>query len=146
MNRVACFQRAILATVVCALASCGTTVRAQEKAAASDSPDASTSAEYPQALRGHWMPADMACTKPVNYDSDVLLVIGRDTFGHYEEANKPVAVQRLSAEPDAWMIKSLLNVGGDGYDIPVSEIFVLAGNDQLAIGSKDDIKTYRRCN
>src|SRR3546814_10350412 len=78
------------------------------------------------------MPEDMACTSPINYDSDSLVVIDKDRLGHYEDANKPMEVRQISSEPQAWSIQSLLNVGGDGYDTPISEIFVLRSEEHTS--------------
>src|SRR3546814_18340678 len=89
-------------------------------------------AEYPAQLRGHWMPEDMACTSPINYDSDSLVVIDKDRLGHYEDANKPMEVRQISSEPQAWSIQSLLNVGGAASDTTLPEIFALGGS-QLGI-------------
>jgi len=85
----------------------------------------------------------MACTSPVNYDRDSLVVIEKSHLGHYEDANKPVKVQRISEEPLAWSIQSLLNVEGDGYDASVSEVFLLGGRE-LVIAGKDTAATYHK--
>src|SRR3546814_4850788 len=101
-------------------------------------------AEYPAQLRGHWMPEDMACTSPINYDSDSLVVIDKDRLGHYEDANKLLEVRQISSEPQAWSIQSLLNVGGDGYDTPISEIFVIRGC-MLAFAVTVVVSVYQKC-
>lgn len=147
MNPLRTLPGAALSFVTtCLLASCGTTAAAQSQPVADGAAAGATvTAEYPAKLHGNWMPSDMACTTPINYDSDVLVVIGKDHLGHYEDANKPVSVQQLSSDPKVWSIKSLLNVGGDGYDTPVTEVFVLGGR-QLAIVNDDGIKTYQKCN
>jgi hypothetical protein len=126
------------------LASCATTTAGASQTAASATAASTATAEYPTELHGHWMPVDLACTTPINYDSDVLVVIDKNQLGHYEDASKPVEVRKLSSAPHAWSIKSLLNVAGDGYDVPVSEVFVLGGR-QLAIGGEHGIRSYQRC-
>src|SRR3546814_676214 len=87
---------------------------------------------------------DMACTSPIKYDSDSLVVIDKDRLGHYEDANKTMEVRQSSSEPQAWSIQSLLNVGGDGYDTPISEIFVLGGR-KLGIAGTDGVRVYQKC-
>lgn len=114
---------------------------AQEAPAASAS---TAGTEYPEPLHGHWMPKDMACPSPINYDSDSLIVIDQGQLAHYEDGNKPVRVRQISNEPKGWVIESLLNVSGDGYDTPVTEIFVLGGGGLTIVG-KDDVGTYRKC-
>lgn len=86
----------------------------------------------------------MACPSPINYDSDSLIAIDQDRLAHYEDGNKPIRVRQISTKPQAWAIESLLNVAGDGYDTPVTEVFVLGGGD-LAIAGKDAVGTYRKC-
>src|SRR3546814_2484128 len=85
----------------------------------------------------------MACTSPINYDSVSLVVIDKDRLGHYEDANKPMEVRQISSEPQAWSIQSPLNVGGDGYDTPISEIFVLGGR-KLGIAGTDGVRVYQK--
>ena len=86
----------------------------------------------------------MACTSPINYDGDSLVVIDKNRLGHYEDANIPVEVRQISSEPQAWSIQSLLNVGGDGYDTRVSEIFVLGGR-KLGIVGTDGVRVFQKC-
>lgn len=141
MNAMSVLKQAILVPAICVLASCATSSAAHEPAA---EPGNTIAASFPEELHGHWMPTDLACTTPVNYDSDVLVVIDRDRLTHYEDSNKPVAVRRLSTDPDTWSITSLLGLGGEANDILVSEVFMLSGR-QLAVGSKGGIKSYQRC-
>lgn len=131
--------------VACLLASCGTATAARplqppDEAATGNE----ATAEYPAQLRGHWIPEDMACTSPINYDGDSLVVIDKNRLGHYEDANIPVEVRQISSEPQAWSIQSLLNVGGDGYDTRVSEIFVLGGR-KLGIVGTDGVRVFQKC-
>lgn len=100
---------------------------------------------YPEAILGTWMPEDAACSSPVNYDSDSLIDIGRNQLGHYEDSSKATRVMQISRAPPAWEIDSLLNVGGDGYNLKVSEVFVLIG-DKLIIAGSSHFETYTRCN
>ncbi len=37
---------------------------------------------YPRQIRGTWIPNDVACSSPVNHDSDSLIDIGRNEIGH----------------------------------------------------------------
>lgn len=135
----------LLIAAACLLMACGTTGVARAQIT---EPTAGTSTEvgveYPEPLRGHWMPKDMACPVPINYDSDSLIVIDQGRLAHYEDGNKPVRVREISDEPQAWVIESLLNLAGDGYDIPVTEIFVLGGGG-LTIAGKDEVGIYRKC-
>lgn len=141
VRRAPCSHAVLLTVAAWLLGSCGTTAAEQSRPGAGG---ATATAEYPAELRGHWVPVDMACTTPMNYDSDVLVVIDRNNLGHYEDASKPVEVRKLSSDPHTWAIKSLLNIGGDGYDTPVSEVFALGGA-MLVVVSKDGIKTYQKC-
>lgn len=120
-------------------ATCVLLASAMTGAAASDA-----ASVYPEQLHGHWMPRDMGCPSPINYDSDALVVIDRDRLAHYEDANKPMKVRQVADAPQAWVIDSLLNVSGDGYDIPVTEVFVLAGSALTIVGT-DIVDTYRKC-
>ncbi|MBJ6984204.1 hypothetical protein [Luteimonas sp. MC1750] len=86
-------------------------------------------ATYPDSLHGHWMPRDLDCSVPINYDSDSLVVIDATGLGQYENANKPVNVRQVAAKPRAWVIESLLNISGDGDDTSVTEIFGLREPD-----------------
>lgn len=143
MSRIRFVPHAVfVVAATCMPASCATMTVAAPRP---DSISASTAAEYPQQLRGNWMPTDMACTTPINHDSDVLVVITKNHLEHYEEANKPLEVRRISSDPHAWSVKSMLNFGGDGYNTPLSEVFVLGGL-QLAIVGKNGAKTYQKCN
>ena len=99
---------------------------------------------YPIQIRGTWMPDDISCSSPVNYDSDSLIDIGRNVLGHYEDSSKVTRALQISKTPAAWKIDSLLNVGGDGYHEKVSEIFILSG-DNLIIAGSDGFETYSRC-
>ena len=90
------------------------------------------------------MPNDVACSSPVNHDSDSLIDIGRNELGYYEDLGKATHVVQVSETPPAWRIDSLLNVGGDGYNHKVSELFVLSG-DRLIIAGIDGFETYARC-
>lgn len=90
------------------------------------------------------MPDDVACSSPVNHDSDSLIDIGGNELGHYEDSSKATRVVQISETPPAWSIDSLLNVGGDGYDRKVSELFVLSG-DRLIIAGTDGFETYAKC-
>lgn len=130
---------------VCLLVSCGTTTTARSaKTASGSATGTEAAAEYPVQLRGHWMPEDMACTSPNNYDSDSLVVIDKNRLGHYEDANVPIEVRQISSEPQAWSIQSLLNVGGDGHDTRISEIFVLGGH-KLGIAGTDGVRVFQKC-
>lgn len=101
-------------------------------------------ATYPDPLHGHWMPRDLECPVPINYDSDSLVVIDANGLGQYEDANKPVNVRQVAVEPRAWVIESLLNISGDGYDIPVTEMFVFGGRTLTIVG-EDKVATLRKC-
>lgn len=103
-----------------------------------------STANYAEAILGTWMPEDVACSSPVNYDSDSLIDIGRNELGYYEDLGKATHVVQVSETPPAWRIDSLLNVGGDGYNRKVSELFVLSG-DRLIIAGTDGFETYARC-
>src|SRR3546814_14635290 len=116
----------VLLATAWSLCACGTTT-ASQSAAPPHPTNVPVAAEYHAQLRGHWMPEDMACTSPINYDSDRLVVIDKDRLGHYEDANKHMEVRKLSSELQAWSIQSLLKVGGDGFDTPISEIFGIGG-------------------
>jgi hypothetical protein len=100
---------------------------------------------YPRQIRGTWIPDDVACSSPVNHDSDSLIDIGRNEIGHYEDSSKATRVVQISESPPVWRIDSLLNVGGDGYNDKVSEVFVLIGN-KLIIAGSSDFEAYARCN
>src|SRR5690606_5455836 len=146
MNLMQALQRATPVLVaVYLLVSCGTTTAARSPETASvAATGAEAAAEYPAQLRGHWMPEDMACTSPINYDSDSLVVIEKSRLGHYEDANTPIEVRQISSKPQAWSVQSLLNVGGDGYDTRISEIFVL-GDRKLGIAGTDGVRAYQKC-
>ena len=125
------FRHVLVAT--CLLAACAST----------GATPADGLASYPAPLHGHWMPEDMQCP-PINYDSDSLTVIDAAGLGQYEHANKPVKVRQVAVEPQAWVIDSLLNISGDGYDVPVTEIFVLGGPGLTIVGS-ERVATLRKC-
>lgn len=133
----------LLLAAACLFVACGTTDAAREGPVAT--PPVEAVAEYPEPLHGHWMPVSMACPSPVNYDSDSLIVIDKNRLAQYEDGNKVVRVRQISTQPRAWAIDSLLNIAGDGYDTPVTEVFVLGGSD-LAIVGRDGVDTYRKCN
>lgn len=107
-------------------------------------PKAQAWTSYPKALHGNWMPQDMACPVPINYDSDALVVISDKALNNYEESSKPVRVTMISSAPAAWSIDSYLNVSGDGYDTKITEIFLVT-DDQLVIADKEHARTYHRC-
>lgn len=146
MNLTQALRRTTPALLVgCLLVSCGTTTAARSPETASGAAiGTEPTAEYPAQLRGHWMPEDMACTSPVNHDSDSLVVIDKSRLGHYEDANMPIEVRQISSEPQAWSIRSLLNIGGDGYDTRISEIFVLGGR-KLGIAGTDGVRVFQKC-
>src|SRR3546814_21058332 len=97
------------------LCACGTTT-ASPSAPPPHPTNVPVAAEYPAQLRGHWMPEDMACTSPINYDSDILVVIDKDRLGHYKDENKTREVRKISSDPTAWSSQTLHNVGGQGFD------------------------------
>src|SRR3546814_2394185 len=101
----------VLLATAWSLCACGTTTASQSTAPSRPAASMPAAAEYPAQLRGHWMPEDMACTSPINYDSDSLVVIDNNRLGHYEDASMPIEVRQISPEPQAWSIRSLLNVG-----------------------------------
>ncbi len=146
--RVAGRHRLALAALpACLLMACATTgdVQAQD---VGTGPTATSSAEvpasYPGPLHGHWMPKDVACPSPIDYDSDVLIVIDKERLAHYEDGNKPVRVRQVAAVPQVWVVESLLNVAGEGYDTPVTEVFVLSGTGLTIVGD-EQVETYRKC-
>src|SRR3546814_11284700 len=125
------------------LCACGTPNASQSAGPSRPAAGMPAAAEYPAPLRGRWMPEDMACTSPINYDSDSLVVIDNNRLGHYEDASMPIEVRQISPEPQAWSIRSLLNVGGDGYDTPISDILVLGGG-KLGIAGTDGVRVYQK--
>src|SRR3546814_4039432 len=107
MNLTQALRRTTPALVVgCLLVSCGTTTAARSPETASGAAiGTETTAEYPVQLRGRWMPEDMACTSPINYDSDSLVVIDKSRLGNYEDADIPIDVRQDSSETQEWAIQ-----------------------------------------
>src|SRR3546814_19261375 len=103
----------VLLATAWSLCACGTTT-ASQSAAPPHPTNVPVAAEYPAPLRGHWMPEDMACTSPINYDSASRVGLYKDRLGHYEDANKHMEVRQLSTEHQAVSIVTLQNDEGDG--------------------------------
>ena len=132
-------KRSIVFLCAVGLASCAV-------APTQSTPSASNShsIQYPAALRGAWMPKDIGCPTPINYDSESLLLIEADILGQYENTSKPLRIEQLSQRPLSWRIVAASDLGSGEYEGEERSTFTLAGNT-LSIAS-DNVKfDYVRC-
>jgi len=136
----------ILLLVTIALSSCSSWKAADASAPARPK---STEAvigkvEYPQELRGAWMPAGLGCPATINPDSESLLLIEAGILGQYENTSKPLRVEKIQQHPAMWRIHSTYSPGTGEYEGEGDETFLLDGRS-LAIGNERATVTYVRC-
>jgi hypothetical protein len=91
------------------------------------------SAQYPNALRGHWLPTDSidARVNPCNLadhaNSDRLIEITSREIIRYEERARPNRVISLTKRPRSWQVISKTD-RGDGFASDAPSIFLLSNN------------------
>jgi hypothetical protein len=99
---------------------------------------------YPKDILGAWTPDGTPCGKPINYDSETLLLIEESIIGQYENTNRPIEVRRLSSRPKVWKVVSQASPGSGEYSGRYTEIFVLSGI-KLTIVSEKESSIFVRC-
>jgi len=101
--------------------------------------------QYPKQIHGKWMEGATTCRSPINYDSEMLLIIDPDMLGQYENTSKPITVDQISNHPPTWKVISTVSPGTAEYSGRYIEIFTLIGS-QLKIKFNGATTTYTRCN
>jgi hypothetical protein len=137
----------LLLAAACLLMACGTTGAAQSQGV-QDAPAASAPTEavpeYPAPMRGVWMPEDVGCSDPLNYDSEVLLSVGADMLGQYENTAKPLRVETIGEHPPAWRILSTFSPGTGEYEGSESIVYSVDG-DTMIIDNGKAKAVFTRC-
>lgn len=95
-------------------------------------------------MRGVWMPKDLGCPTPLNYDSEVLLSVGADMLGQYENTTKPLRVETLAGRPSTWRILSTFSPGTGEYEGSENIVYRVEG-DTLTIDNGKAKEVFTKC-
>lgn len=101
-------------------------------------------AKYPVAMHGVWMPKDLGCPDPINYDSETLLSVGADMLGQYENTTKPLQVEAIGENPPAWRILSTFSPGTGEYEGSENIVYNVDG-DTMTIDNGEAKSVFTRC-
>jgi hypothetical protein len=127
------------------VALCTVMTSAHAANSASASADQNSKAAYPEPLIGVWMSGIESCRANQTYDSERLMEIEPHFLIGYEQVSKPTQISRVSREPPAWRIESVLDVGPSGvYGEDDPRIFVIVAS-KLVVLSEQDVSIYIRC-
>lgn len=74
------------------------------------------------------------------------MVVTAEAIQAYEEAYRPTAIAPLSANPKAWRVESLVDIGPSGIYTPDQpRLFILTGQ-QLVVAGSESASLYKQCN
>lgn len=113
--------------------------------ASSEAKDKAPVVRYPAALHGVWLGEGFEyCKNPDSLDSDSRFEITATKLTGYEDWQKPVGVQQVSKDPQAWRVVSVLH--RDGYTFDTVDLMVLSSKGHvLTVVNKEHSKAYFRC-